>query len=119
MEYKMDFQASETYLQDQINKIGFGFSSVKFSRNLCDSVTIRWSIEARDEWKNGIVQNSLGGILFIHSEGRYEGDTEGSYHFDYTNWRSGYKFRRAKNKDLKKLCDNIVKQLTTKFNELS
>lgn len=119
-EKTMNLQDAQTYLQENLPKIGLGVAHAKLTNNICHSLVIYWSIEPREEWINGIMQNSLGGIIHIfnNQDSRDHRYKEG-YHFDYTNWRSGYKFRRATNKDLKKLCDNILKQLETKYKELA
>ena len=116
----MNLIEATEYLETEINKIGFGFSKTSLVNNLCESISIRWSIESKENWVNNIFHNATGGIvhLFKNEDSREHQHKEG-FHFTYTNWRSGYKFRRASNKDLKKLCDNILKQLTTKYEELN
>ncbi len=112
----MTLQEAETYLSTELEKIGLGYCVPQYSTNLCESIDITWSIEPKSEWTNGIKQNSLGGVILIHKIRAYDGE---GYYFNYTNWKSGYNIRRAKNKDLKKLCDNIIKQLKAKYTELS
>ena len=116
----MNLIEAKTYLQEKLDNIGLGVAQAKISNTLCQSIVIYWSIEPKEQWTNGIMQNSLGGIIHIfdNQDSREHRHKEG-HHFTFTNWRSGYKFRRATNKDLKKLCDNIIKQLTTKYKELA
>ena len=109
----MKLLEAETYLISEIKKLNLGWCTIQMSQSICDSILIRWSVEPRAEWLNGILQNAWGGNIHIFSATQREEAMKAhhKYEYSYTNWRCGYNMRKASNHDLKKLCDTIVKQL--------
>lgn len=89
-------------LAEKINsEIGpkFPFFKCEFSTNICDCVSIRLSLQRKEDWTNNIFHNSPYLILFIFCERQRE---ENSNSEKYTVEVSSSGFSREKKKMRKK-----------------
>lgn len=105
-------------LAEKINsEIGpnFPFFSCVASSNICDSLTIRLSLESREKWANGIFHNSPYLIILVFCENqREENSNPEKYRVEVS---SSYKIEKKIRKKTGNL-DSIFLYLSRNFAEI-
>jgi len=79
---------------------------------ICDCISIRVSLQKKEDWGNGIFHNSPWGIFHIFCSGQREKDND-TYHLDFNN-HTNIPFRRMKG-DLFKITNVLITRFNGKF----
>ena len=93
------------------NRFNFPYQSIRTNQGLCDSVTIRISLDSRESWFNGIYHNSRYVIALIFANNQRERDND-NYTFSVASNASGIKVLQVKKpKSGDKILSHVIKQL--------
>jgi hypothetical protein len=87
------------------------FLQVSKDSNLMDSLSIRFSIEPKSEWKNGIFHNAQYIILMIDEKGKRYETGQGPYQVEVLSSQLPIKFRK-KTGTLDAVVGHVVKFFT-------